>query len=82
MALRDGAPVGPQTALARTYVISRLRNSRPDDQSPKAMPVLVETAKASITQGGNAAVPDFGRFVVDYTEKWAPVIRAAGVKAE
>ena len=25
---------------------------------------------------------DFGRFIVDYTEKWAPVIRAAGVKAE
>jgi tripartite-type tricarboxylate transporter receptor subunit TctC len=25
---------------------------------------------------------DFGRFVVDYTEKWAKTIRAAGVKAE
>ena len=25
---------------------------------------------------------DFGKFIVDYTEKWAPVIRAAGVKAE
>ena len=25
---------------------------------------------------------DFGRFIVDYTEKWAKVIRAAGVKAE
>jgi tripartite-type tricarboxylate transporter receptor subunit TctC len=25
---------------------------------------------------------DFGKFVVDYTEKWAKVIRAAGVKAE
>jgi tripartite-type tricarboxylate transporter receptor subunit TctC len=25
---------------------------------------------------------DFGRFIVDYTEKWAPVIRAAGIKAE
>ena len=25
---------------------------------------------------------DFGRFIVDYTETWAKVIRAAGVKAE
>jgi tripartite-type tricarboxylate transporter receptor subunit TctC len=25
---------------------------------------------------------DFGKFIVDYTEKWATVIRAAGVKAE
>ena len=25
---------------------------------------------------------DFGKFVVDYTEKWAKIIRAAGVKAE
>jgi tripartite-type tricarboxylate transporter receptor subunit TctC len=25
---------------------------------------------------------DFGRFIVAYTEKWAPVIRAAGIKAE
>jgi tripartite-type tricarboxylate transporter receptor subunit TctC len=25
---------------------------------------------------------DFGRFIVDYTEQWAKVIRAAGVKAE
>jgi tripartite-type tricarboxylate transporter receptor subunit TctC len=25
---------------------------------------------------------DFGKFIVDYTEKWAKVIRAAGVKAE
>jgi tripartite-type tricarboxylate transporter receptor subunit TctC len=25
---------------------------------------------------------DFGRFIVDYTEKWAKVIRAAGIKAE
>jgi tripartite-type tricarboxylate transporter receptor subunit TctC len=25
---------------------------------------------------------DFAKFIVDYTEKWAPVIRAAGVKAE
>lgn len=25
---------------------------------------------------------EFGNFIVDYTEKWAPVIRAAGVKAE
>src|SRR5262245_17173402 len=25
---------------------------------------------------------DFGKFIVDYTEKWAPVIRAAGIKAE
>jgi tripartite-type tricarboxylate transporter receptor subunit TctC len=25
---------------------------------------------------------EFGKFIVDYTEKWAPVIRAAGVKAE
>ena len=25
---------------------------------------------------------DFGRFIVDYTEKWAKVIRTAGVKAE
>ena len=24
----------------------------------------------------------FGKFIVDYTEKWAKVIRAAGVKAE
>jgi tripartite-type tricarboxylate transporter receptor subunit TctC len=30
--------------------------------------------------GGSPA--DFGKFIVDYTEKWAPVIRAAGVKAE
>src|SRR5215470_2430631 len=25
---------------------------------------------------------DFGRFIVDYTEKWVKIIRAAGVKAE
>ena len=25
---------------------------------------------------------EFGKFIVDYTEKWAPVIRAAGVKAD
>ena len=25
---------------------------------------------------------DFGKFIVDYTEKWAKVIRAAGIKAE
>ena len=25
---------------------------------------------------------DFGKFIVDYTEKWAKGIRAAGVKAE
>jgi tripartite-type tricarboxylate transporter receptor subunit TctC len=25
---------------------------------------------------------DFGRFIVDYTEKWAKVIRAAGIKVE
>jgi tripartite-type tricarboxylate transporter receptor subunit TctC len=25
---------------------------------------------------------EFGRFIVDYTEKWAKVIRAAGIKAE
>src|SRR6516164_2310281 len=25
---------------------------------------------------------DFGKFIVDYTEKWAKIIRAAGVKAE
>jgi len=25
---------------------------------------------------------EFGRFIVDYTEKWAPVIRAAGIKSE
>jgi tripartite-type tricarboxylate transporter receptor subunit TctC len=25
---------------------------------------------------------DFGRFIVDYTEQWAKVIRAAGIKAE
>ncbi len=25
---------------------------------------------------------DFGKFIVDYTEKWAKVIRAAGVKAQ
>jgi len=25
---------------------------------------------------------DFGKFIVDYTEKWAPIIRAAGIKAE
>jgi tripartite-type tricarboxylate transporter receptor subunit TctC len=25
---------------------------------------------------------DFGRFIADYTEKWAKIIRAAGVKAE
>ena len=25
---------------------------------------------------------EFGRFIADYTEKWAPVIRAAGIKAE
>jgi tripartite-type tricarboxylate transporter receptor subunit TctC len=25
---------------------------------------------------------DFGRFIIDYIEKWAKVIRAAGVKAE
>jgi tripartite-type tricarboxylate transporter receptor subunit TctC len=24
----------------------------------------------------------FGKFVADYTAKWAPIIRAAGVKAE
>ena len=25
---------------------------------------------------------EFGKFIVDYTEKWAKIIRAAGVKAE
>jgi tripartite-type tricarboxylate transporter receptor subunit TctC len=25
---------------------------------------------------------DFGKYIVDYTEKWAKVIRAAGIKAE
>jgi tripartite-type tricarboxylate transporter receptor subunit TctC len=25
---------------------------------------------------------DFGTFIVDYTEKWAKVIRSAGIKAE
>jgi len=25
---------------------------------------------------------DFGKFIVDYTEKWAPIIRAAGIKPE
>jgi len=25
---------------------------------------------------------EFGRFIVAYTEKWAPVIRAAGIKSE
>jgi tripartite-type tricarboxylate transporter receptor subunit TctC len=25
---------------------------------------------------------DFGKFIVDYTQKWAPIIRAAGIKAE
>jgi hypothetical protein len=25
---------------------------------------------------------EFGKFIADYTEKWAKVIRAAGVKAE
>jgi tripartite-type tricarboxylate transporter receptor subunit TctC len=25
---------------------------------------------------------DFGKFIVDYTERWAPIIRAAGIKPE
>ena len=25
---------------------------------------------------------EFGKFIVDYTEKWGKVIRAAGIKAE
>jgi tripartite-type tricarboxylate transporter receptor subunit TctC len=25
---------------------------------------------------------EFGKFIADYTEKWAKVIRAAGIKAE
>jgi hypothetical protein len=25
---------------------------------------------------------DFGKFIVEYTEKWGKVIRAAGIKAE
>jgi tripartite-type tricarboxylate transporter receptor subunit TctC len=25
---------------------------------------------------------EFGKFIVEYTEKWAKVIRAAGIKAE
>jgi len=29
---------------------------------------------------GSAA--EFGKFVVEYTEKWHKVIRAAGIKAE
>jgi tripartite-type tricarboxylate transporter receptor subunit TctC len=29
---------------------------------------------------GSAA--DFGKFIVDYTERWAPIIRAAGIKPE
>jgi hypothetical protein len=30
----------------------------------------------------SAHIAEFGKFVVEYTEKWGKVIRAAGIKAE
>lgn len=41
--------------------------------------------RALIDLGGEpfASSPtDFGKFIVEYTEKWGKVIRAAGIKAE
>ena len=42
--------------------------------------------KARLTDLGNMPMPmtpaSFGKFIVDETEKWAKVIRAANIKAE
>jgi hypothetical protein len=42
--------------------------------------------KARFADLGGAAFPtspaDFGKFIVDETDKWAKVIRAANIKAE
>jgi tripartite-type tricarboxylate transporter receptor subunit TctC len=38
------------------------------------------TDQGAVVMGGSPA--EFGKFIADETEKWAKVIRAAGIKAQ
>ena len=68
---------------------------RPENTPPEIVAILNKQVNAALTDlklkarlvdlGGRAFVSsptEFGKFIVEYTEKWAKVIQAAGIKAE
>ena len=54
---------------------------RPDDLAPLLGVVSDELAKIGGTVLAGSP-DDFGKLIVDDTEKWAKVIKSAGIKAE
>jgi tripartite-type tricarboxylate transporter receptor subunit TctC len=69
-----GAPRGTPAEI-----IAKLNGAINDGLADPKIKSRFNDLGAEIFAGSPA---DFGRFIVDYTQKWAKVIRAAGVKAD
>ena len=73
----------PRRTRIRRKIIAILNKLKLEINAALADP----TFKARLVDLGGiirlqASPTDFGKFIVEYTEKWGKVIRAAGIKAE
>ena len=89
----DGDRMPPPRRSSRRYtrrqslrIASPDYASRPEPRTDRALPVMPPSVKARLAELGGEAAPmtrsDFGKLIASETEKWAKVVKFAGIKPD